>query len=135
MSEHDLGLLGLQETMELLVMSGVHDGLAVKLSGENGAGLENFAGFLGFGNADRTGVVTRFVRPIASVQVKQNNFVTQIGVTSDGAAATIFRIAGMPAGDDHFELRLGVWSLLDLRLGGRCRQGQPNRNGGAHQAC
>jgi len=132
MGEDHVGLLGLQQVMELLVMDGVNDRLAVNLPGKGGPRLENFAGFLGFGHAHGAGVMRRLVGPLALIQVEQDDLVPQVGVAGDGAAAAVFGVAGMPTGDDYLELGLSCWRCFaGQRLSGGCRQRQANRHGGS----
>ena len=86
--------------------------------------------------ASATRAVARFGgragRPLASVQVKQNDLVPEVGVAGDGAAAAIFGIAGMAAGDNHLELTRRVLGLVRSRWV-RCRRQRQSDRAGAAQ--
>jgi hypothetical protein len=71
------------------------------LSGVGRTGLENLAGFPGLCDTHRFGIFQqRVFGPLAPVEVEQDYFVAQLGVTGDGAAAAVFGVAGMPPGND-----------------------------------
>ena len=55
---------------------------------------------------------------------------TQVGIASDGSSAAVFGIAGMSAGDDHFELVFWI-----SRLVGRGRLRGPDREHASQPAC
>ena len=99
--EDHVGPLGLEDLAERLVMLAVDHGIAVNLPREERPGLEDLARLAGLGDAD---AVLRLPGRHAVVQVEQNDFVPQVGIAGDGAAAAVFGIAGMAAGDDHLPL-------------------------------
>ena len=47
-----IGVLGVQQAAERLVVGRIHDGLAIDLTGKDGAGPQDVAGFAGFRRAD-----------------------------------------------------------------------------------
>ncbi len=70
----------------------VDDGLAVELPRVERPRLEDFTGLFRLGNPGRSRVARR---PLAPVQVEQDDVVAEVRVPRDRAAATIFRIARM----------------------------------------
>src|SRR5947209_1985334 len=106
MSEHYLRVLAFQQTMKFLIVCLVHDGSAIMLSGKRGPGLKNLASPRGLAYANGAYIMAGPVGPIAPVEIQQHDFMVQIRIASNRAAAPILRIAGMAAGDDHFGLRL-----------------------------
>ena len=61
--EDDVGLLGLEDLAERLVMGRVDDRLAVDLPGEERPGLEDLAGLLGLGDRGSRGLRRLVRRP------------------------------------------------------------------------
>ena len=119
--EENVGLLGLDDLAERLVVPGINDRPAVLLASLERSGLENLAGVSGLGHPVPACVFGLVGRPLAVVQVKENDLVAQLGVTGHGPSAAVFGVAGVAAADDHFELapcELGSSArLLDTRRG------------------
>ena len=99
LSKDRVRLLGLDQLRVLFVVRIVDNGVAVDLSGVGRPRLEYFAS--SFRLSDSYGRAGR--RPRSVVQVKQHYLVAKLGQASDGAAASVFGIAGMSAGDDNFQ--------------------------------
>ena len=127
MGEDDVGVFGFEEAMELSVMRLINDGFGIDLTGEGGTSFEDFAGFGGFSDANRSGIVAGLIGPLAFVQVEENNFVAEIGVASDSATAAVFRVARVTTRDEDFEF---AWSG-GLRLFG---EGRLSGSGGHGEA-
>jgi len=133
--EDHLGLLAFQEMVKLIVVGAIHDRFAVNLSRKGGPRLENLAGFLGFRHAHGAGVVRWLVRPLAPVEVEQDDLVPQVSVAGDGATAAVFRVAGMTTGDHHLELGPCCWQCFAGQwITGGGWQWQASSNGGPQQA-
>ena len=105
LGKDDIGVLGVEEAAKFIVVGVVDDGTAVVLVGENGARFQDFAGFLSFGGADRATLARLGSATVAfaTIEIKQNDIVAEIGVAGDGAGAAAFGIAGMTAGHHDFE--------------------------------
>jgi hypothetical protein len=90
--------------------------------------VKDFARLAGLGHADVSGRPALHCRPLAVVQVKENYLMAKIAVARDGAAATVFRVAGMPARHNNLEFRRrgSLWNYM----GGTCPR-QSNGQGGA----
>jgi hypothetical protein len=73
--------------------------MAVALTGKGGFGLEDFAGFPGFGDArGATSVCFRSgTMFFAAIQVKESYWIAEAGVPGYGAAAAILGVAWMTA--------------------------------------
>jgi hypothetical protein len=110
MSEENIRLLGFEEPPKLLIMAGVYNRVAIALSRKDGAGFQYFAGFPRFRNSHTAARARIFLRTalLAPVQVQQNDFVSQIRVPRNRAAAAILGIARMAAANDYFELAAGA---------------------------
>src|ERR1700722_8503563 len=109
LSKDRVRLLGLDQLRVLLVVRIVHHGVTVDLSGIGRPRLEYFASSFRLSDSYRRAGR----RPRSVVQVKQHYVVAKLGEASDGAATSVFRIAGMSAGDDA--LQLPARSLLGNR--------------------
>jgi len=101
--EKNIGALIGDNFPEIVEMHGVQDGMAIDLFSEDRARLEYSGGPGGFSHSHFCGCAALFFRPLAIVQMEKNNFVAQCGEACDGAAATIFGVAGMSSRNDHFE--------------------------------
>ena len=100
-------------------MGRINDRSAVELAGVGRTGLENLAGLLGFCDTHRLGIFQqRVFGPLAPVEVEQDDFVAQAGITGDGAAAAVFGVAGMPPCNDHLELGLCWRCVAGRKVGG-----------------
>ena len=122
--ENDVGLLGLDDLAERLVMCRVDDRLAVRLTGVKGPRLQDLAGLLGLRHPR---LAFGPGRPFAPIQVEQDYLVPQVGVAGDRAAAAVLGIAGMAAGDDHLEPALGLVGCAGILGAGRRWKSRPDR--------
>ena len=91
--EDGVGPLGLEDLAECLVVGRVDDRLAVELPRVQRARLQDFAGLLGLGDA--AGAFRLARRPLALVQVEEDDLVPEVRVAGDGASAAVLGIAGM----------------------------------------
>src|ERR1700693_53481 len=84
--------------------------MAVALPGEERARPEDFAGSSGFAHTRVGGSRGRRLRTalFAPVQIQERHVMARIGVARDRAAASVFGVSRMAAGDDHFEFPLSV---------------------------
>src|SRR6185437_5612341 len=97
--EDGIGVFIFDHFQECRVVRVIDDGVAVRLACPNRPGLEDVAGLSSLGNADGRGGLPRSI-----VQVEQRYVVALGGEQGDGAAASVFGVAGMAAGDNEFEL-------------------------------
>ena len=109
MGEDDVGLFRGEQAREAVIVKRVDDGAAVDLVGEGGVGFQDAAGTPGFSRADGGAAVQagRAAISLAAVEIEERDVVAKRGVAGDGAAASTFGVAGMSAGDDDLQFRLG----------------------------
>src|SRR4029077_10023646 len=94
---------------------------------------EDLAGLLGLGHPEPASLGCFVWRPLAVVEIEEEDLVSQVGVAGDGAAATIFGVARMAAADDHLELAIrgagsGWLQFRVRRLGGWLDQAGGSRS-------
>ena len=68
--------------------------------------LEDLAGFPRLGHAASARFGRLVGRPLAIVQVEQDDLVAEVGIAGDGSSAAILGVARMAAADDDLELVL-----------------------------
>ena len=111
--EDSVGFFGFEELLKLFVVLAIDDGMAVSLACVEGASPEDFTGLFGFGNAcEGWGW-----GPSAVVEVEEDDLMAELSEACDGAATSIFGVAGMAAGDDDLELAGGLGSEGGVGLG------------------
>src|SRR5579859_4937984 len=102
--EDGVGVFFLDDLLKRFVVRVVDDGMAVELVGVGGPSFQNLASLFGFGDAHGSASL----HPGSIVHVEQDDFMAQRGEARDGAAAAVFGIAGMSAGNDNFRLARGL---------------------------
>lgn len=121
--EDDTRLFGFQQPVKLIIVRGIHHSLAVDLVCKLRLRLQNLAGPPRFGDANRTAFIRSFAGAsfLAPVEIKQRDFVPQVGISGDGTAAAIFGIARVAAG--HYDLQLLCGGLVRQKLSRHGRNG------------
>jgi hypothetical protein len=107
--EQDIGFLGLEQPPKLLVMSRVDNRVPIALRREDGAGFQYFAGLSSFRDPYPAAQARIFFRTplLATIQVQQDDVMSQIRVARNRAAASILGIARMAAA--NYDLELSGW--------------------------
>src|ERR1041384_8323877 len=105
MGKDDVGLLGLDQFPNSVVLISRNLGAPVDLAREGGASLEDLAGFLGFGRANRSSLVMRLAwnSSLAAGQIENGHGVAVVDVASDCAATAGFGIVGVSSCDQHLQ--------------------------------
>ena len=124
LGDDHVGPLGLQDFAEFVEVRRVEDCLAVDLPRIGGARLQNLARLAGLLHADVGGSSPLRRRPLAVVQVKEDDLVTELVIARNGSAATVLRIAGVPTGDNDFQFAraLFLWVWLASTRDGQSRK-------------
>ena len=112
--EKNVRLFGIEHTTESLVVGVIDDGPRIVLPGESGARFQDSACFLGFSGANGGAAAEggSAAESFTTIEVKQNNFVAELGIAGDRTRAAAFGIARMPACYNDFEP--GCWFRFRL---------------------
>ncbi len=111
LGQERVGLFGVEESSESLVVWRVNDGATIILASEEGSSVENAAGVLSFGGADRRAAIERGAAAITftPIEVEEHDLGTKRSEAGDGTCATAFGVAGVTAGNHDF-----AWSRREL---------------------
>jgi len=123
--EYNVRALGLKQRPKLIVSIGIHDGVAIALSGKQGPRLKNGTSALSLRDTNAT--ASRGVRLrtalFTAIQIQQCDRMSKLRIPGDGASAAVFRISRMTADDDDFEL-----SRLRHSFSGETCQGEQRQD-------
>jgi len=113
MGEDGISVFSFEDFLEGLIVIVVDYSVSVGLVGVGGAGFEDLARLLGFGDADGGGGL-----PSAVIEVEEGDVVPLRGEAGDGASATVFGVAGVAARDNDPVLFGRICGLCGVEGGG-----------------